>query len=65
MSELLDANDSPFKAYSKMMNAVPTNWIDPLLTGSTAVIGRPPYNCQDIERLLLEIRKRMEGIAGI
>lgn len=31
---------------------VPTNWLDPLLTGPRAVIGKPPYNCPDIERLL-------------
>jgi hypothetical protein len=31
---------------------VPTSWLDPLLTGPRAVIGKPPYNCPDIERLL-------------
>jgi hypothetical protein len=31
---------------------VPTSWLDPLLTGPRAVIGRPPFNCPDIERLL-------------
>jgi hypothetical protein len=31
---------------------VPTSWLDPLLTGPRAVIGKPPYNCADIERLL-------------
>jgi hypothetical protein len=40
-------------------SGIPTNWLDPLLTGPKAVIGRPPYDCRDIERLLGAIRKRM------
>lgn len=40
---------------------IPTNWLDPLLTGPDAVIGNPPYNCRDIERLLraIHLRARM------
>ena len=38
------------------MPEIPTNWCDPLLTGPNAVIGKPPYNCKDIERLLNAIR---------
>lgn len=34
---------------------VPTNWIDGLLTGPEAVIGKPPYSCTDIEDLLRAI----------
>ena len=37
-------------------NLVPSNWLDPLLTGANAAIGKPPYDCQDIERLLNCIR---------
>ena len=40
--------------------AVPHSWLDPLLTGDKAVIGSPPYDCQDIERLLNTIRERTE-----
>jgi hypothetical protein len=32
-------------------NKVPSNWLDPLLTGPNS-IGEPPYNCQHIEQLL-------------
>ena len=39
-------------------SAIPTNWTDPLLTGPTAVIGRPPYGLPDIERLLVALRTR-------
>jgi hypothetical protein len=37
----------------------PTNWLDPLLTGPTAVIGKPPYGCPDIERLLNALKARI------
>jgi hypothetical protein len=40
-------------------SGIPTSWLDPLLTGPCAVIGMPPYDCRDIERLLNAIRKRM------
>ena len=40
-------------------SGIPTSWLDPLLTGPEAVIGDPPYDCRDIERLLNAIRKRM------
>jgi hypothetical protein len=39
---------------------IPTTWLDPLLTGPTAVVNAPPYGCQDIVRLLNTIRERME-----
>ena len=42
-----------------LADRVPTNWVDPLLTGPDAVIGSPPYNCGDIERLLLAIAARI------
>ena len=41
---------------------VPTSWLDPLLTGTTKVVGEPPYGCPDIERLLNAIRKRIEAV---
>lgn len=42
---------------------VPTTWLDPLLTGPSAVIGKPPYNCQDIERLLGAVAERIRAQA--
>ena len=41
---------------------IPTNWLDPLLTGPDAVIGKPPYNCKDIERLLNALQLRRVAI---
>ena len=38
---------------------IPTTWLDPLLNGENAVIGDPPYDCTDIEKLLLAIKERI------
>lgn len=43
-----------------LADLVPTNWCDPLLTGKTAVIEGPPFDCQDIERLLRGIKQRIQ-----
>jgi hypothetical protein len=42
-----------------LADLVPTNWLDPLLTGKDRAIGQPPYNCRDIENLLRAIKKRI------
>ncbi len=44
---------------TRLSSLVPTNWLDPLLTGPDAVIGKPPYGCPDIERLLRAVRDRI------
>lgn len=41
-----------------LADCIPSSWLDPLLSGPTAVIGNPPYNGKDIERLLNAIRDR-------
>ena len=41
-----------------LADLVPTNWCDELLTGPNG-IGSPPYNCQHIEKLLLNVRARI------
>jgi hypothetical protein len=43
----------------KYKDLVPTNWTDPLLTGKESVIGKPPFNCIDIENLLRAVRQRI------
>ena len=45
---------------ARLLALVPTNWVDSLLTGPTAVLGTPPYDCEDVERLLRAVRKRLE-----
>lgn len=46
----------------RLKAAVPTTWLDPLLTGPEAVLGTRggQWGCPDIEKLLQAIRKRME-----
>lgn len=56
-----DNKSGPFSAgLESIADAVPTNWCDPLLTGKNAAIGNPPYDCQDIERLLRGIKERIQ-----
>lgn len=43
--------------------AVPTTWLDSLLTGPDAVIGKQPFTGTDIERLLSAVKKRVEAAA--
>ena len=44
----------------EMIDIIPSNWCDPLLTGDKKVIDGPPYNCRDIENLLNALRKRIK-----
>lgn len=44
------------------VNAVPTSWLDPLLTGPDAVIGIPRYTGIDIQRLLLAVSARIRNL---
>ena len=37
---------------------IPNTWLDPLLSGPNAVLGKPPYDCGDIERLLNALTER-------
>lgn len=44
-------------------DAVPCNWLDPLLSGPDAVLkGAGPWGCPDIERLLRAIRERVTAL---
>ena len=43
----------------KILAVFPTNWLDPLLTGPNAVIGKPLFSCQDIERLIEALKGRV------
>jgi hypothetical protein len=44
-----------------LLDAVPTNWLDPMLTGPAAVLSKKPgsWNCHDIERLMFAVRERL------
>jgi len=43
-----------------LLDAIPLNWCDPLLSGPDAVIGTYPYGERDIENLLNGIRERIK-----
>lgn len=46
----------------RLTREVPTNWLDPLLTGKAAALhGSGPWGCPDIERLLRGIRNRLRA----
>lgn len=45
---------------AEIANLVPTNWLDPLLTGKEKVIGEAPYNNLDIQNLLLAVKERIK-----
>lgn len=58
------ADEMVKEALAEAADKIPTNWLDPLLTGPDAVLkGNGPWGCPDIERLLLAIKKRLAGDA--
>lgn len=44
----------------KLSDLVPTNWCDSLLTGPEG-IGKPPYDCRHIEKLLRGVQDRIRA----
>ncbi len=52
---------SAFDIAGELINCIPSNWADPLLTGQNKVLpDGPVYSPQDVERLLTALRARME-----
>ena len=51
---------------SRLLDDIPTNWLDPLLTGPTAALkgNGGTWGCRDIERLLLALFERMRKTAN-
>lgn len=43
----------------RAVNAVPATWLDNLLSGPSAVLGKPPWGCPNVERLLSAIKERI------
>lgn len=47
----------------EVLKAIPTNWLDSLLTGPSKVLpDSQSYTCPDIERLLLAVRDRIAAL---
>ena len=57
----VDPASSITEKLQRVIDAVPTSWLDSLLTGPEAVLpkGRYDYNGKDIERLLRAVKKRV------
>lgn len=51
------------KGREEALAAVPTNWLDSLLSGPNKV-GEPPLGAPEVERLLLCIRERIQALSG-
>ena len=45
---------------TRVLNCIPRNWCDPLLTGPAGI--RMPATCPDIERLLNNIRQQISDV---
>ena len=60
-----EALDQLMEAFrERAANVIPTNWVDPLLSGETAVLpGYGPWGCPDIERLLQTIAAEIRALS--
>lgn len=47
----------------QVLDAIPTNWLDPLLSGPDKVISKSP--CPEIEALLKAVRARIADLPTI
>lgn len=45
----------------KASELIPSNWLDPLMTGENRIIKKFPCNETDVVNLLIAIRKRIEN----
>jgi hypothetical protein len=52
------------RVVSRLIEAVPSNWLDPMLTGDKAVIdhSKPMFTGRDIEKMFNALRDRMQKI---
>ena len=56
---IMESNHKTLEDVKELVDdKIPRNWLDPLLTGDTKVIG-DKISCQDVERLLIAIRERI------
>jgi hypothetical protein len=49
----------------ELIDCLPTTWLDPMLTGKDAVLGKNPWGCPDIEKLINAIRKKMKVVGNL
>jgi hypothetical protein len=64
IAELKATNAALIERLAKCADAVPTSWLDDILTGPNAVIGEQPWGCPEVERILSAVRKRLAALAA-
>jgi hypothetical protein len=53
------------RVWEEAAKEIPTTWLDPLLTGDRAAVSQHGrFDCQDIERLLNQLRERLRARAA-
>lgn len=63
VAELMARVERLEQALREIPNAIPTNWLDSLLSGPDAVVRGLRYDSRDIELLLNALRERIVSIA--
>lgn len=59
VAELVEVREARVPAVrAERPPVVPTSWLDPILTGPAAVVGKPPYGCPEVEAILNAVRLR-------
>jgi hypothetical protein len=46
--------------FAELLEEIPTNWLDPLLTGKDAILKGYEYTPKEIEKLLKALKDRLE-----
>lgn len=49
------------RKFADFVDAIPTTWLDPLLTGKNAILN---YKPNDIENLLKALKKKLQTLAN-
>jgi hypothetical protein len=49
----------------ELIDCIPTNWLDPLLTGKDSLLRNDPWGCKEIEWLLNAIKNKMKVVGNL
>lgn len=61
-ADIVDLLENALRFRTQSLDAIPTNWLDPLLTGPEAALkGTGDWGCPDIERLINGIKARLNN----
>jgi hypothetical protein len=45
----------------RLIALIPSSWLDSMLSGPNAVVGKPPWGCPDIERVLQAVKEKLRA----